>query len=196
VRLVPREGVTPGGVGGGSYGDRRLRDVEFVDYTRPGFAVVYAEAASAPGGELAFTIQDWRVSTRIEPENGAVGAAGRVVVRNESADAHLVSYPAADLVRKLEPGDELAIPVPRAGEQAVFLLDGQSSATFFAAPGPFAVVSAAGTFELTGLKPGPQRLRIWHPRFPTAVEDVVLEPDAALQVDFELGIGRGEHDAH
>ena len=27
VRLVPREGVTPGGQGGGSYSDRRLRDV-------------------------------------------------------------------------------------------------------------------------------------------------------------------------
>ena len=77
VRLVPREGVTPGGQGGGSYSDRRLRDVEFVDYTRPGFAVAYAEAASPPGGELVFAIQDWRVSTRIEPENGAVGARGR-----------------------------------------------------------------------------------------------------------------------
>jgi hypothetical protein len=196
VRLVPREGVTPGGHGGGSYGDRRLRDVEFVDYTRPGFAVVYTEAASAPGGELAFAIQDGRVGTRIEPANGAVGAAGRVLVRNESAEAHLLSYPAANLVRNLAPGDELAIPVPRAGEQGVFLLDRQVSATFFAAPGPFTVVSAAGNFELPGLKPGPLRLRVWHPRFPTAVEDVVLEPDVSLQVDFELGLGRGEHDAH
>ena len=32
LRLVPREGVTPVGQGGASYGDRRLRDVEFVDY--------------------------------------------------------------------------------------------------------------------------------------------------------------------
>jgi hypothetical protein len=196
VRLVPREGVTPGGAGGGSYGDRRLRDVVFVDYTRPGFAVVYAEAASAPGGELAFSIQDWRVSTRIEPENGAVGAAGRVVVRNDSVDPHLVSYPAADLVRRLEPGEQLAVPVPRAGEQAVFLLDEGASATFFAAPGPFAVVSATGSFELAGLEPGPRRLRVWHPRFPTAAADVVLEPDGRHQVDFELGIGRGEHGAH
>ncbi len=196
VRLVPREGVTPGGQGGGSYSDRRLRDVEFVDYTRPGFAVAYAEAATPPGGELVFAIQDWRVSTRIEPEDGAVGARGRVVVRNESVDPHLVSYPAANLVRNLEPGEELAVPVPQAGEQGVFLLDEQVSATFFAAPGPFAVVSAEGRFELTGLQPGPQRLRIWHPRFPTAAKDVGLEPDTAHQVDFEVGVGRGEHDAH
>lgn len=196
VRLVPREGVTPGGASGGSYGDRRLRDVEFVDYSRPGFAVAYGEAASPPAGELTFAIEDWRISTRIEPEHGAVGAAGRVVVRNDSVDPHLVSYPAADLVQTLEPGETLTIPVPRAGEQALFLLDVEASATFFAAPGPFDVVSETGSYELDGLQPGPQRLRVWHPRFPTAARDVVLEPDTRQAVDFEVGVGRGEHDAH
>ena len=47
VKLVPRAGLAAGH-GGASYGDARLRDVEFVDYSRPGFAVVYVEEPPAP----------------------------------------------------------------------------------------------------------------------------------------------------
>lgn len=193
LRLVPREGVTPGAHGSASYGDRRLRDVEFVDYSHPGFAVVYTETQPPPGGDLAFAIRDSRVGTRIEPEHGAVGAGGRVIVRNEGPDAHVLSYPAADLVRRLEPGQQVEIPVPRAGEQGLFLIDRPAAAVVFAAPGPFAVVSASGGFTLAGLPPGPRRLRAWHPRFPTATADVDLAPDAAVRVDIDLGLGLAGH---
>jgi hypothetical protein len=191
VRLVPREGVTPGGHGSASYGDARLRDVEFVDYSRPGFAVVYVEQEPPPGGALAFAIRESRVGTRIEPENGAIGAGGRLIVRNEAPAAHVLSYPAAELVRRLKPGEQLEIPVPRAGEQGLFLVDRPVSATVFAAPGPFAVVSSSGGFTLSGLPPGARQLRAWHPRFPTATADVELAPDASVRVDLELGLGRG-----
>jgi hypothetical protein len=191
VRLVPREGLTPGKAGSASYGDRRLRDVEFVDYSRPGFAVVYAEAPSPLGGDLAFAIRDSRVGTRIEPAHGAVGAGGRVIVRNESPNAQVVSYPAADLVRKVAPGESLEIAVPRAGEQGLFLIGRPVEATVFAAPGPYTVVSASGRFALD-LPPGPRRLRAWHPRFPTAAADVDLASGARVQVDFDLGLGHGE----
>jgi hypothetical protein len=192
VRLVPREGVTPVRPGSASYGDRRLRDVEFVDYSRPGFAVVYTEADPPPAGELAFAIRESRVGTRLEPEHGAVGAGGRVIVRNEAAGAHVLSYPAADLVRRLEPGGQVEIPVPAAGEQELFLIDRPAEAVVFAAPGPFAVVSSSGDFALRDLAPGRRRLRAWHPRFPTATADVELAPGAAVRVDIDLGLGRRE----
>lgn len=194
LRLVPREGVTPGGPGGASYGDRRLRDVEFVDYARPGFAVVYVQDKEPPGGLLELSIRAFRAGTRLEPAHGAVGAGGRIVVRNASPDAHVFSYPAAGLVQRLQPGESAELRVARAGEQGLFVLDvPDPGATVFAAPGAFDVVSASGRFALRNLRPGHRELRVWHPRFPPAVRHVELAPNASLEVDLELGVGRKGH---
>jgi hypothetical protein len=192
LRLVPREGVAPGGHGAGSYGDRRLRGVEFVDYSRPGFAVIYVVDEEPPGGELELAIRSSRIKTFIEPEHGAIGAAGRLVVRNESPAAHVLSYPAGGVIRRLEPGARAELPVSRTGEQGVFLLDvPDAEVTVFAAPGAFTLVAASGRFALNGLTPGHRELRVWHPRFPPAMHPVHLEPGGSVQVDFEIGVGRG-----
>jgi len=191
LRLVPHEGVTPGHGGASAYGDRRLRDVEFVDYSQPGFAVVYVAEDPAPAGEFAFTVRSTRVGTRIEPIRGAVGAAGSVVVHNDTGGVHVLSYPAAGVVRELAPGERVSFAVPRAGEQGLFVLDASdAAATIFAAPGRFDVVSPAGRYLLTDLPPGPREIRAWHPRFPPAVQRVELAPDTSTRVDFELGVGR------
>ena len=47
LKLVPREGVVPASGGSHAYGDREFEGVAFVDYSKPGFAVVYADAATA-----------------------------------------------------------------------------------------------------------------------------------------------------
>ncbi len=195
LRLVPREGANVGPAhGAASYGDRRFRDVSFVDYSHPGFAVVYADGAATPAGRLELAIRATRVATHIEPREAAVGAAGRVVLRNEADIPHLVSYPAAGFVRRLQPGESLELDVPRAGEQAVFVLGvADAVSTIFAAPGPFAVVAASGHYELPNLPPGPRELFAWHPRFPPARRRVELAPDESVEVDFELGVGLEEH---
>lgn len=193
IRLVPREGATPGSSGGASYGDRRLRDVEFVDYSRPGFAVVYVEQAPPPTGEAVLAIHDSRIGLRLEPEHAAVGAAGRVSVRNETSEPHVVSYPAAGVIRPLAPGESVAFEVPRAGEQGLYVLDApDAGTTLFAAPGHFGVASSVGRYRVTGLAPGAHELRVWHPRFPPAAQAIELAPGASLEVDFELGVGRSE----
>lgn len=193
VRLVPREGVTPGKPGSASYGDRRLRDVEFVDYSQPGFAVVYVEDDDPPAGVLEVEIRSSRLGVRIEPALAAVGSAGRVALHNDTPEAHVFSYPAAGVVRPIEPGERLELGVARAGEQGLFLLDAADvGATVFAAPGAYSVVSA-GRFALRDLTPGPHALRVWHPRFPPALRHVELAPDASLEVDFEIGVGREGH---
>lgn len=195
LRLVPREGVQTGG--GGAYGDRRLRDVELVDYTRPGFAVVYVRGETPPAGRLELAIRESRIGTEIRPAEGAVGAAGRLVVRNETDTSHVVSYPAAGLVRRLAPGERAELEVPRPGEQGLYVLDAPDvAATVFAAPGPYSVVTPAGRFTLSDLPPGPTELHAWHPRFPPAVRRVDLAPDAQLRVDLEIGVGRGEDGSH
>lgn len=197
LRLVPREGVQPGHAGGGSYGDRRLRDVEFVDYSKPGFAVVYVEEHRAPAGELTLHLRADRIGTSIDPSYAAVGAAGRIVVQNDSPAAHLLSYPAAGVVSRLAPGERTELVVPRAGEQGLFLLDVPAAvATVFAAPGPFSVVSSTGRYTLSDLTPGHREIRAWHPRFPPAARSVELAPDTPVRLDIEIGVGRGEEHEH
>jgi len=199
IRLVPREGVTPGSAGSASYGDRRLRDVEFVDYTRPGFAVVYVASGETPDGEIALAIRESRMGTTIEPALAAVGAAGRIAIRNDGTQSYVISYPAAGVVRPLAPGESAEFAVPRAGEQGLFVLDApDAGATVFAAPGRFGIATPAGRFRVNDVTPGTHELRVWHPRFPPVLRRVELAPNASVEVDFELGVGRtdGEHAHH
>jgi len=192
VRLVPHAGMPAPSAGSASYGDRRLADIELVDYSRPGFAVVYAEdgAPSPAGAPVRLAIRSGALGPRLEPAHAALAAGGALEVANETGDARLVSCPAAGLVRRLEPGASLSIPVAGPGEWPVYLLDTPGEpARVFAAPGRWAVASAAGRFELADLPPGRHRLVAWHPRFPPAAATVELAADRALRVDFELQVG-------
>jgi hypothetical protein len=192
LRVVPRVDVAHAG-GGGSYGDRRLRDVELVDYSQPGFAVVYVDADEAPAGELSVTLRSSRFGVVVEPEHGAVGASGRVVVRNASEAPHLVSQPSTGAVRTLAPGEQVALSFPHPGEERLYLLDlPETSVTLFAAPGPFAVVSSSGRYTLSNLTPGSRTLHAWHPRLPATRRRLALAPGASVRVDLELGAGLPE----
>ena len=193
VRLVPREGLpTRNRVG---YGDRRLRDAVLVDYSRPGYAVVYADGPPR-GGEERLTIRPGPLGTRIEPGHGAVGAGGRIGIRNASPDPHVVSVPASGLLRRLEPGDEMEMRAEVAGEVSVFVLDEPAAeALVFVSPGPYAVVSRSGRYALEELEPGRRRISAWHPRFPGATEVAELSAGARLRIDLELGVGMLAADA-
>lgn len=173
--------------------------VQLVDYSRPGFAVVYAEplaSASAAADERAasatrLAIRDGNVATRLEPAHAALATGGRVVVRNDSRSLHVVSCPSAGVVKNLAPGETMEVPVPGAGEYAFFLLDVPgANSTVFAAPGAHAVVSDSGHFELVDLEPGRQQIHAWHPRLPPLSVEVSLQPGAVLRIDLEMGVGR------
>jgi len=189
LRLVPHAGAPKPG-GGGSYGSLRLRDVGLVDYSTPGFAVVFVNEGTKPGGAAVVTIRDTHVEPRLEPDHLAIGDGGRITVVNASVAAHILSYPAAKLERRLAPGERFEIDVPGAGEQGVFLLDvPEASTTLFVAPGRFAVVTTAGDYELRDLEPGAVELRAWHPRFPPLSTQLQLAPDASVHVDLDMGVG-------
>jgi hypothetical protein len=191
VRLVPREGVEPPAAGPRSpYADPALRDVEFVDYSRPGFAVVYLEGTPPPAGAASFEIRDGPLRPYLDPAHAAVGAGGVLRVANSSARAHVLSLPEAGVVRRLEPGEAVEIGLAEAGEQPLFLLDApEELGRLFVAPGRFSVASEAGRFELRELPPGRVRLGAWHPRFPPIARDLDLAPGRAVRVDLELGVG-------
>ena len=189
VRLVPREGVAAITSGAHSYGDREVADAELVDYSKPGFAVVWADGAPAPAGRARVAIRSGVAGAVFDPPHAALGAGGAIEVANESGEAHVLSCPAAKLVRRLAPGESVEIAAATAGEWSIFLLDAPSAeARLFAAPGPFAVTSSAGRFSLPDLAPGAARLHAWHPRFPPATAAVELGAGASTRVDLELRV--------
>ena len=189
VHLVPRAGVTPGKRDYDSYADRRLRDVTFVDYSRPGFAVVYLDGPPA-GGTERVTITHALLRPSFAPQYGAVGTGGTVVVRNSDWLPHTVSCPTAKLLRRLAPGEEVAIVAGSAGPLPLFLLDAPGiEGVVFVAPGPYTVVSREGRWELRDLTPGPQEVRAWHPRLPGSSREIEIAPGVSRQVDVAIGVG-------
>jgi hypothetical protein len=196
LKLVPHEGLGPraptAGSPSGAYADRRYAGAELVDYSKPGFAVVYLDGPEPPGARAPFSIaiQGAAGGVRLEPPNGAVAVGGEVVVRNYDERPRVVSVPAADVLRALAPGDTLAIEAREPGALEIFVPDAPGAeARVFAAPGPFAAVNEAGRFELVDVEPGERRLRTWHPRFPPSARAVSLEPGRVLRVDLEIGVG-------
>lgn len=202
VRLVPREGVSPGGVIGGAspYGDRRYADAELVDYTRPGFAVVYLEGTPLPGAPPThLAVRAGIGGLHLEPRHAALAAGGRIRLENRSDAPHVVTCPRLGLVRRLAVGESVEVPVPGPGSFELFVPGAdQAVAHVFAAPGPYAVADGAGRYELVDVEPGTHVLHAWHPRFPPAARSVELLPGRAARVDLELGVGlasEGEGDA-
>jgi hypothetical protein len=162
-----------------------------VDASNPGFAVVWVEAPPPRGSAAQVAIRDVVTGVRFEPVHAALAAGGTITIVNESSRPHLLSVPAAGLVRPLASGDSVPIANAAAGAWSLFLLDlPGAEARVFAAPGPFQVVSTSGRYALGDLAPGAARVHVWHPRFAPASRAVSLAADAPTRVDLELGVDR------
>jgi len=186
VRLVPREGVHPGG--GGAYGDRRLADASFVDYSRPGFVVVYADG-DAPGGRAELVLRQRATGVRFEPRTAAVGAGGTIEIRNETGTPQVLSAREHGRLESLAPGASASFAASGEGPRGFSVLSGaEADALVFVAPGPFAVVSESGRFELPDLAPGHHRVVAWHPRFPSAAHGIELSGGEMQRLDIEIGV--------
>lgn len=193
VKLVPRDGVPSSGASK-SYGDREYEGVAFVDYSKPGFAVVYVDGAPRAHDVATLVIRAGATHASFDPPHAAIAAGGAITVTNQSGATHVVSCPGAGLVQPLAAGESVEIAASKPGEWPIYLLDvAGEEARVFAAPGPYRVVSSAGRFELTDLEPGRAQLRAWHPRFPPAEAWVDLAAGNSVRVDLELRVG--DHDA-
>jgi hypothetical protein len=170
-----------------------MAGVGLVDYSQPGFAVVWLDGAphGAQGARVTIRANDFE--TRLEPPWTALAAGQTLELLNASPEAHTVSCPSLGIVQRVAPGESLKVPVPDAGGHALFLLDRpQVEGGVFAASGPFAVLTRSGRFELRDLAPGPAKLHAWHPRFPPVARSIDVVPDEALRVDLEMGVGRAQ----
>jgi len=190
VELVPREGVKASG-GGGAYGDRRLSGVRLVDYSRPGFVVVYTDGEPDADGRVELVLREGATGPRLEPGFSAVGAGGTIAIRNDTGEPQVVSAREDGRLESLAPGGTTTFAATEAGEHRFSLLsEAAEDARVFVAPGPFAVVTESGRFELTGVAPGRQRLVAWHPRFPSTTHWVELAAGETRRLDIEIGVDR------
>jgi hypothetical protein len=190
LKLVPHAGVVMPDATDSTYGDRRLRDARLFDYSQPGFAVVYLEGGAAPGERADVHIRATDVETRLEPAWVALAAGGAVTVHNDTPEPHTVSCPSLSKVAKLGPGESLELRASVSGANPLFLLDRpQVESGFFAAPGPYAVLTRGARFELRDLQPGRFELHAWHPRLPPLSQPIDVVADQVTHVDLELGVG-------
>jgi hypothetical protein len=196
LRLLPHEGVTMPDAGDPTYADPRMRDTRLVDYSQPGFAVVYLDLGPRPGERVELSIRSSQFETRLEPRWVALAQGGIVVLRNLTDEPHTVSCPSLSFVGRIAPGESLELSAKVAGQNGVYLLDRpQVEAGFFAAPGPYAVLTRDPRFELRDLAPGRTMLHVWHPRLPPVTRAVDVVADQLTRVDLEMGVGRGAQEA-
>jgi hypothetical protein len=197
VRLVPHEGV-PSHPPSDAYGDRRLRDVQLVDYSKPGASVVYVDLGARPGGSAQVAAEESLAGARLNPRFAVVGAGGEVSVTNRTRGEVVVSVPALERVERIAAGGSFSVRAESKGPLEIFLLGAEEPARIWVAPGPWVRPDANGHFVLTGLPPGRAALRAWHPRLPSASAEVDLRAGETAVVNFEIGVGRGEadHESH
>lgn len=186
LTLVPRTGVWPDSSPDATYGPRHLQDAEPVDYRRPGFAVVWVDGRPAGPSRAGLLI-----SSRLEPAFAALSEGGILAVTNRDAASHTISCPALGILRSVKPAETVELKAPRSMDLTLFVLDlPGSEARVFVAPGPLAVASPEGRWELRDLPPGPATLQVWHPRFPPLRRSVTVAAGSLQRLDLELGVER------
>ena len=192
LHLVPRDGVKPSTGGTSSYDDPRYRHARPVDYSRPGFAVVFVDSPEAPARQLAMAIRETPLGPRLHPRHGALGSGAQLRLTNETTSDIVVSIPQAELLEKLAAGTSLERVLDAPGPQSISLLDTDVEAIVFVSPGRFAVVDAEGGWTLPNLPPGPRQVFTWHPRFPGTTVDVDVPRDRVERVEIDIGVDIGD----
>jgi hypothetical protein len=194
LSVRPHEGTAAQPTAGApkdAYGDRRFAGTGLVDYSKPGFAVVYLEKGAGADALAVLSIRASGGGVAIEPAHAATAVGGSIELHNRDGAPHVVSLPDSGIVRALAPGDRLVVPAGRAGALEIFVPGAPGgAATVFVAPGPFAAVNESGRFEILDVAPGPNRLGVWHPRLPPAAREVALAAGRVARVDLEIGVGR------
>ena len=188
VSVSPRSGAESGGLG--AYGDRALREVQFVDYTDVGFAVVFT-ADRPPAEPRAGTLRysHGRYGGKWTPRYLALPVHSTLEVHNDSPVALVLSSPQQGVLQSLDPGETWSGACSAAELVEFYALDGNdTAATVFVAPGPFAVTSSSGTWSLADLVPGEIELTAWHPFFPPAHRQITVPADSILEVPLTLSV--------
>ncbi len=190
VTLKAREGVTLNQASGSGYEDRRLKDVEFVDYSKPGFVVIYLEHVSPPENDAVSVIfRETRFGSRFDSKYGVVGIGGKIIIENADKVGHTFSCPQIGFLKYLDSGSKAEINPKRSGELRFHVIDSiDKEALIFVSPGQYAISSDVGRWELKNITPGQHRLNAWHPRFPPVSSFIEIKKNSKLRNDIVIGV--------
>ena len=125
VQLVPHADLRDVKAAANAYGDRRLRSADLVDYSRPGFSVVYLDApvtSSSPPGdenEVALSVRGGQIRARFEPSHLAMRMGSVIRLRNLDREPHVVSCPEAAVLQRVDPGQEVRLEFPKPGDYSL-----------------------------------------------------------------------------
>lgn len=198
---VEARGVADGAAGdaGGSYGSRRYKFLERIDYTALRDFVVSIEGVDAP------------------PPAGRPPPRGTVTQRDGTFIPHVlpivvgtvVDWPNADDVFHnvfcmaestpfdlglYKRGDEAkSVVFPKTGRLEVFCsIHTKMSCIVLVLPNPwFSRANDKGHFVIPNVPAGTYKLRAWHERLPSKTKEVIVPADGIVVVNFVLGLGSG-----
>ena len=172
------------------YDDPRLAAARRVDYSRPGFSVVYApgRAATDPA-PVTLRVRSGPAGLRMHPAQAATSEGSRLRIANGTDRSLLVSSPSLSLFREIAAQEALDVGPMPGGEHRIYVGGGEAEVLLFAAPGSFVVPSVDGRWQLRDLEPGAARVRAWHSRLPPAEKSVTVVEGQATRVDLQVGVG-------
>lgn len=187
-------GASEGGASGGSYGSRRYKFVERIDYSQLCDFVVYIDQA-APVGEgeqvqAAMTVQR---DASFDPHVLPIAVGTTVRWPNEDEIFHNVfsMSDAKEFNLGLYNKEKVpAVTFDKVGRVDVFCaIHTKMHCIILVLPNPyFARADAKGRFTISNVPPGTYKLRAWHERLPSQVKEVVVPAEGEVKIDFELGL--------
>lgn len=195
---VSAKGMLPtpdAGEGGGAYASRRYKFVEKMDYVHLRDFVVSIDepmANIAPASAaMAVTMQK---DASFDPHVLPIAVGTTVRWPNEDDIFHNV-FSMSDAKEfdlgyyKKEKTPEIVFD--KVGRVDVFCaIHTRMHCIILVLPNPyFAKTDARGRFIIKDVPPGTYKLKAWHERLPSAVQEVVVPAEGEVHVDFVLGLG-------
>ncbi|HNC25017.1 MAG TPA: carboxypeptidase regulatory-like domain-containing protein [Opitutaceae bacterium] len=194
VRGVPPKGGPETGGAGGAYENRRYKFAEKIDYDRLRDFVIYIDQAvpEAPHAPLHAAVTTQKDAS-FDPHVLPVPVGTTVRWPNEDEIFHNV-YSTSDPKQfdlgfyKKEKVPELTFD--QVGRVDVFCaIHTKMHCIILVVPNSyFAVADAHGHFTLPNLPPGKYRVRAWHERLPSQMQEVEVPAEGNVTVDFRLSL--------
>ncbi|MEO7968998.1 MAG: carboxypeptidase regulatory-like domain-containing protein [Opitutus sp.] len=185
--------------GGGSYGSRKYKFLEKIDYASLRDFVVHIEQVELPqrAGEPAptgiVTQRDGAFVPHVLPI-----IAGTIVSWPNADDVFhnvfcMSETTPFDLGLYKHGEDAKSVVFPKTGRIEVFCsIHTKMNCIVLVLPNPwFAKANDAGAYKITGVPAGTYKLRAWHERLPSKTREIVVPEVGEVQMDFVLGLGGG-----
>jgi len=183
--------------GGGSYGSRKYKFLEKLDYSALRDFVVNVSDIDAPpnasqppprgivtqrDGAFVPHVLPIIVGTVVEWPN-ADDVFHNVFCMSETTPFDLGLYKHGD--------DAKSVVFPKTGRMDVFCsIHTKMNCVVLVLPNPwFARTNDAGYYSIQNVPAGTYKLRAWHERLPSKTKDIVVPATGEVQVDFVLGLG-------